>query len=86
MRVMKNRSERLMALVLAGVLAFNYPLLSLFADGGLLLGIPILYLYLFVLWGIFILCTGLIIESKASGRTEARRHSKRSMNGKTDDA
>ncbi|MCP4406950.1 MAG: hypothetical protein GY807_04165 [Gammaproteobacteria bacterium] len=55
-------NDRLIALVLVGVLALNYPLLSLFSGASFLFGIPILYLYLFFIWGIFISLAALIIE------------------------
>ncbi|MFQ5995663.1 MAG: hypothetical protein ACE5K1_11285 [Acidiferrobacterales bacterium] len=62
---MGRRIERLIALVLVGLLGLNYPLLSLFSEGGLFFGIPLLYLYLFVFWAVFILFAGLIAETKA---------------------
>ncbi len=45
-----RRRERLVVLALAGVLALNYPLLQLFDEARLVLGIPLLYLYLFCVW------------------------------------
>ena len=61
---MNTRNERFVVLVLIGALALNYPLLSIFADGGLLFGIPILYLYLFVFWVGFIALVALIMEAR----------------------
>jgi hypothetical protein len=46
----RRRRERLVALVVLGALALNYPLVALFSHVKLLLGIPLLYLYLFVVW------------------------------------
>ncbi len=46
-----HRGERLVILALAGVLTLNYPLLGLFNDARLVFGIPLLYLYLFLVWG-----------------------------------
>ena len=60
---MTKRNERIIVLALVGVLVLNYPWLSLFSTGGLLLGIPVLYLYLFVVWGAFIFLVGLLIET-----------------------
>jgi hypothetical protein len=57
-----KRNERLVALVLAGALALNYPLLSVFSDERLLFGIPVLYLYLFATWAVFIAIAALITE------------------------
>jgi len=63
-----RQKERLVALVLLGVLLFNEPLLGLFDRLQLWLGIPLLYLYLFIAWGAFILLAALILE-----RTVPRR-------------
>lgn len=66
MLTVKQRTERLAVLAVIGALALNYPLLSLFAGGDLLFGIPTLYFYLFVLWGGLIALVGIIVEGKAS--------------------
>lgn len=60
----KQRTEQLVVLAVVGALALNYPLLSLFAGGDLLFGIPLLYFYLFTLWGGLIALAGLILEGK----------------------
>lgn len=65
---MNTHNERFVVLVLIGALALNYPLLSIFAEGGLVFGIPILYLYLFLFWAGFIALAALIIEAR--GRNE----------------
>ncbi len=57
-----RQKERLVALVLLGVLLFNEPLLGLFDRLQLWLGIPLLYLYLFTAWGALILLAALILE------------------------
>lgn len=57
-------SQRLIALVLAGVLCLNYPLLSLFSEVRWLLGVPLLYLYLFLCWGILIALAATILERR----------------------
>jgi hypothetical protein len=57
-----RQKERLVALVLLGVLLFNEPLLGLFDRLQLWFGIPLLYLYLFTAWGAFILLAALILE------------------------
>ena len=56
------KGQRLVALFLLGVLLFNYPLLSLFAGSERVLGIPVLYLYLFTAWIALIGLMALIIE------------------------
>lgn len=54
--------QRLVAIFLIGLLALNYPLLSIFSTTGLLWGIPILYIYLFVSWIALIVAMALMIE------------------------
>jgi len=61
----KRRNERLVALLIFGVLALNYPLLSLFSKVRLFFGIPILYLYIFTVWSLFIACMALVLEKRA---------------------
>ena len=61
-----HRRERLVALVLAGMLLLNYPLLQIFSTAGLWLGIPLLYLYLFVIWAVIITLTARILEGGAT--------------------
>ena len=49
-----RRGPRLVALFLLGCLMFNYPLLALFNVRATLLGIPLLYAYLFAAWALLI--------------------------------
>ena len=58
----RRNSERLVALALLGFLLFNYPLLSLFSTDGTVLGIPVLYSYLFVTWGLLIGVMALVVR------------------------
>jgi hypothetical protein len=57
------RNERLVALFLLGLLLFNYPVLGPFNAPRLVLGIPLLYLYLFGAWAAVILVAALVIHS-----------------------
>jgi hypothetical protein len=50
----RRQTDRIITLVIVAALAFNYPLLSLFESSALVLGIPVLYLYLFVAWAVLI--------------------------------
>ena len=52
-----DRSLKLVCLFLLGVMLFNFPLVSLFSKAGLFLGLPKLYLYFFVVWGVIIALT-----------------------------
>jgi len=60
----KRQNERLVAIFVAAVLALNFPLLSIASRMKLLLGIPILYFYLFFIWGLLILVSGLAIRNR----------------------
>ena len=57
-----RKSERLVALAFLGLLLFNYPLLSLFSSDGRVLGIPVLYAYLFATWTTVIVLIALIVR------------------------
>lgn len=56
------KGQRLAALFLLGSLLFNYPLLQLFARDGLILGIPLLYCYIFCAWAALIGLMALVVE------------------------
>ena len=57
-----RKSERLVALALLGLLLFDYPLLSLFSTEGRVLGIPVLYAYLFAAWTAVVALIALIVR------------------------
>lgn len=62
---MANRAvqaQRLVALFVLGCLLFSFPLLSLFNTGGTLLGIPVLYAYLFGVWAALIALMIVVVE------------------------
>ena len=59
-----QRGQRLAALFLFGVLLFNYPLLQLFARDGMVLGIPVLYCYVFGAWAAFIGLMAWVVERR----------------------
>lgn len=64
---MQQRSvtgQRLAALGLLGWLLFNFPLLSLFNDGGTWFGVPRLYAYLFAAWAVLIALLALVAEGR----------------------
>lgn len=46
----RRTGERLAALLVCGGVLLNFPLLSLLRGRGLVAGIPVLYVYLFVVW------------------------------------
>lgn len=67
-----SKGERSIALFLLGILLFNPPLLSIFADDVAIAGVPLLYIYLFLAWAIFILLIGIISESGQERRRSRR--------------
>ena len=59
-----RRGERLIGLFLLGCLLFNFPLLALFNVQATVFGIPMLYTYLFVAWGLLIALVAVIMERR----------------------
>jgi hypothetical protein len=45
-----------------GFLLFNYPILALFNVPGTLLGIPVLYAYVFSVWALLIALMAFLVE------------------------
>jgi predicted permease len=58
------KGQRLVALFLFGCLLFNYPVLSLFTGDARLLGIPLIYFYVFAAWAAIITVMALTVERK----------------------
>lgn len=61
----KINGRRLVGLFLLSVLLFNYPLICLFNRPILIMGIPVLYLYLFGAWTLIIILMLIISCSKS---------------------
>jgi len=57
-----TRSQRMVALCLLGCVLFNFPVLALFNVPGTFLGVPALYAYLFLAWGLLIALMAWVIE------------------------
>ncbi len=60
-------SERLVALFILGVLLFSPPFLLIFDKATTVMGIPMLYLYLFIAWAVLIGLVALAIEKMKDG-------------------
>ena len=58
------KGQRLVALFLLGFLLFNYPLLNLFATPSQVLGVPVLYAYVFLVWAALIGLMALVVEKR----------------------
>ena len=56
--------QRLIGLFLLGCLLFNYPMLAVFNARGAVLGIPLLYAYLFGAWALVIALVAVIAERR----------------------
>ena len=56
------RAARLAFLFILGVLLFNYPLLALFNVQGSFFGVPVLYAYIFLAWGVLIALVAVVME------------------------
>ena len=57
--------QRLAALFLLGCLLFNYPLLAIFNMRATVLGIPLLYAYLFCAWALLIALVAAVVSRRA---------------------
>jgi hypothetical protein len=62
MKTQSARGARLAGLFMLGCLLFNYPLLALFNVQGSLLGVPILYAYIFAAWALLIALVAAVME------------------------
>jgi hypothetical protein len=50
----ETKSQRFVALCMLGMVLFNFPILALFNVPGTLLGVPLLYAYIFIAWAVLI--------------------------------
>ena len=57
-----RKGERLAGLFLLGCLLFNFPLLGLFNVPATILGVPVVYAYLFGAWTLLIALVAAIME------------------------
>ena len=59
----ESKGQRFVAVCMLGILLFNYPILALFNVTGDLLGVPVLYAFMFVAWAALIALMAWIAES-----------------------
>ncbi len=57
-----RKGQRLIGLFLLGCLLFNFPMLALFNVQATILGVPLLYAYLFAAWALLIALVAAIVE------------------------
>jgi uncharacterized membrane protein len=58
-----RRRDQLLGLFALGLVLFNPPLLYLFS-GGTILGWPLLYAYIFVVWGLVIAIVAIVVSRR----------------------
>jgi hypothetical protein len=58
------KGQRLTALCLLGFVLFNYPVLALFNLPSTVFGIPVLYAWIFLAWGVLIALMAWVVEKK----------------------
>jgi hypothetical protein len=59
----ETKGQHFIALCMFGMLMFNYPILALFNVPSTLFGIPVLYAYVFIAWGVLIASMAYLAES-----------------------
>lgn len=64
----KRRGERLVGLLIAGIILLNFPFLSLFSGKHTFLGFPLLFSYIFLVWGLIIVVAALVLRNRRSGK------------------
>ena len=57
-----RKGQQLGGLFLLGCLLFNYPMLAIFNVRGTVVGIPVLYFYLFGAWALLIALAYVVME------------------------
>ena len=60
----EGRGQRMIALCMLGCVLLNFPILALFNVRGALLGVPILYAYIFIAWALLIALMAWVAERR----------------------
>jgi hypothetical protein len=55
--MLQKRKETRWAVFMIGIILINYPILSIFNRSEIVLGVPLTYFYLFLLWLLMIIFT-----------------------------
>ena len=64
-----TRTKRLIGLFLLGYLLFNHPIISLFNLPQMVVGIPLLYAYIFAVWVLLIVLVALIVSTNQKSQS-----------------
>jgi len=59
----ERKGQRLVALCMLGALLFNFPILALFNVQGTVLGVPLLYAYMFLAWAVLIALMAVVVDA-----------------------
>jgi len=59
-----RRGQRLLFLAVVFVVLLNFPLLTIFDHDGRVAGVPVLYLYVLLLWVLLVALTGWLVREK----------------------
>jgi len=59
-----SKGQRMVALCMLGCVLFNFPILALFNVPGTLLGVPVLYAYIFFAWALLIALMAWVVEKR----------------------
>ena len=59
----ERKGPRFVALCMLGMVLFNFPVLAIFNVPATLLGVPVLYAYMFAAWAALIALMALVAES-----------------------
>ena len=57
-----TKEPRFIALCMLGLVLFNFPVLALFNVNATVLGVPVLYAYIFAAWALLIALMALVAE------------------------
>lgn len=63
MREQRLRGARLTATAALALLLFNFPFLGVFDSETLVAGMPLIWIYLFVVWGLMIALVAWVVRS-----------------------
>lgn len=60
----RRTAERLVALLILGCVVLDFPLLSVLRGRGLVAGVPVLFVYLFLVWAMLAGLTALVLRRR----------------------
>jgi hypothetical protein len=60
----ETKAQRLVGLCMLGVLLFNFPVLSLFNKPIFVIGIPLIYAYIFLAWAVLVALMALVARTR----------------------